>query len=135
MIFSADETTDIGYESGTPVSPDYTAGTSRFTGKIDWVQIDLGDDDHDHLIDPDEVRRVAMLTPVARAQRDAPRARVPLGGGSSSVIGCIGSQQGSNTAAVGPDRSGGGVTWCWKQGRALAARGRRAVRGVDRVDL
>ena len=34
MIFSADETTDIGYESGTTVSPDYTAHTSRFTGKI-----------------------------------------------------------------------------------------------------
>ena len=25
MVFSADETTDVGYESGTPVSPDYTA--------------------------------------------------------------------------------------------------------------
>ena len=34
MVFSADETTDIGYESGTTVSPDYTAHTSRFTGKI-----------------------------------------------------------------------------------------------------
>ena len=52
MIFSADETTDIGYESGTTVTPDYTAATSRFTGKINWVQIDLGDDDHDHFIDP-----------------------------------------------------------------------------------
>jgi arylsulfatase len=34
MIFSADETTDIGYESGTTVTPDYTAASSRFTGKI-----------------------------------------------------------------------------------------------------
>ena len=34
MIFSADETTDIGYESGTPVSPDYTPKDSKFTGKI-----------------------------------------------------------------------------------------------------
>ena len=42
FIFSADETTDIGYESGTTVSPDYTAHTSRFNGKINWVQIDLG---------------------------------------------------------------------------------------------
>ncbi len=60
MVFSADETTDIGYESGTTVSPDYTAGTSRFTGKIEWVQIDLGDDNHDHFIDPDERLRIAM---------------------------------------------------------------------------
>jgi arylsulfatase A-like enzyme len=60
MIFSADETTDIGYESGTTVSPDYTTKTSRFTGKIHWVQIDLGDDDHDHFIDPEERLRIAM---------------------------------------------------------------------------
>jgi arylsulfatase A-like enzyme len=60
MVFSADETTDIGYESGTTVSPDYDAHTSRFTGKLHWVQIDLGDDDHDHYIDPDERLRIAM---------------------------------------------------------------------------
>ena len=60
MIFSADETTDVGYESGTAVSPEYTPQTSRFTGTINWVQIDLGDDDHDHLIDPDERLRIAM---------------------------------------------------------------------------
>ena len=33
---------------------------SRFTGKINWVQIDLGADDHDHFIDPDERLRIAM---------------------------------------------------------------------------
>ncbi|MCW3492556.1 arylsulfatase [Microbacterium sp. SSM24] len=60
MIFSADETTDVGYESGTPVSADYTAQDSRFTGKISWVQIDTGEDGHDHLIDPDERLRIAM---------------------------------------------------------------------------
>jgi arylsulfatase len=60
MIFSADETTDIGYESGTTVSPDYTAQDSRFTGKINWVQLDVGTDDHDHFIDPEERLRIAM---------------------------------------------------------------------------
>jgi arylsulfatase len=60
MIFSADETTDIGYESGTAVTADYTSRESRFTGRINWVQIDLGDDDHDHFIDPEERLRVAM---------------------------------------------------------------------------
>jgi arylsulfatase len=60
MIFSADETTDIGYESGTAVTPDYTTHDSRFTGTIKWVQIDVGDDDHDHLIDPEEHLRIAM---------------------------------------------------------------------------
>ncbi len=60
MIFSADETTDIGYESGTPVSPDYTTQSSKFNGKLHWVQIDLGEDDHDHFIDPEERLRVAL---------------------------------------------------------------------------
>ncbi|WP_322938240.1 arylsulfatase [Nocardioides bizhenqiangii] len=60
MIFSADETTDIGYESGTTVTRDYTPVSSRFTGRINWVQIDIGDDDNDHFIDPDERFRIAM---------------------------------------------------------------------------
>jgi len=62
FIFSADETTDIGYESGTTVSPDYTAHSSKFNGKINWVQIDLGKDaaDADHYISHEERIRVAM---------------------------------------------------------------------------
>jgi arylsulfatase A-like enzyme len=62
FVFSADETTDIGRETGTTVSHDYTAHTSRFNGKIDWVRIDLGEDakDADHYVDPDERFRVAM---------------------------------------------------------------------------
>jgi Sulfatase len=58
FIFSADETTDVGYDAGTPVAPG--APTGRFTGKIDWVQLDLGDDNHDHLVDPNHAMRVAM---------------------------------------------------------------------------
>jgi arylsulfatase len=58
LIFSADETTDIGDDYGTPVSRDYPTST-RFNGRIDVVQIDIGDDDHSHLIDPAEVVRVA----------------------------------------------------------------------------
>ena len=60
MIFSADETLDIGCEYGTPVSTDYTTAESKFTGKGHWVQLDAGVDDHDHFIDPEERWRVAM---------------------------------------------------------------------------
>jgi arylsulfatase len=60
MVFSADETTDVGRESGTAVSSDYTSVTSRFNGKIEWVQIDLGDDDHDHHIDDEERLHIAL---------------------------------------------------------------------------
>jgi hypothetical protein len=59
MIFSADETTDIGDDYGMPVTADYGT-TSKFNGKINLVQIDLGDDNHDHLIDPADVIRIAM---------------------------------------------------------------------------
>jgi hypothetical protein len=62
FIFSADETTDVGYESGTTVSPDYTVHNSKFNGKINWVQIDLGKDavDADHFIDEEERIRVIL---------------------------------------------------------------------------
>ena len=60
MIFSADETTDIGEDYGMPVTSDYAGNTSKFNGKIDLVQIDLGDDNHDHLIDREEVVRIAF---------------------------------------------------------------------------
>ncbi len=60
MIFSADETTDVGYESGTAVGSEVTPQTSQFNGKIEWVQIDLGDDTSDHLIDPDERLQIVM---------------------------------------------------------------------------
>ena len=58
MIFSADETTDVGDDYGMPVSVGYL-GETRFNGRIDVVQIEVGDDDHSHLIDPQEVVRVA----------------------------------------------------------------------------
>ena len=62
MAFSADETTDIGSDSATPVSDDVTAGETEFSGRVKWVEIDLGDDaaDADHLITPEERLRVAM---------------------------------------------------------------------------
>ena len=62
MVFSADETTDVGHEAGTPVLSNYTAADSKFTGKIEWVQIDIGDDDHDHFIDAEERYRIAIAT-------------------------------------------------------------------------
>ena len=59
LVFSADETTDISQDSGTPVTRDYV-GADRCNATIDVVQIDVGDDDHDHMIDPQELVRIAM---------------------------------------------------------------------------
>ena len=60
MIYSGDETCDVGYDSGTPVSDDYTSADAAFNGKVKWVQLDAALDDHDHLISPEERFRVAM---------------------------------------------------------------------------
>jgi len=62
MVFSADETTDVGSDTATPVSDDYGTKDSAFTGTVQWVQIDVdaAADDTDHLIAPDERLRVAM---------------------------------------------------------------------------
>ena len=62
MLFSADETTDLGSDSATPVSDDHGPTETEFTGRVKWVEIDLGDDaeDADHLITPEERLKIAM---------------------------------------------------------------------------
>jgi arylsulfatase len=61
MIFSADDTCDVGREEGALVAEDYPI-PNTFTGEVNWVEIDVGKaaDDPDHQIDPDERIRVAM---------------------------------------------------------------------------
>jgi Sulfatase len=62
MVFSGDETTDVGTDTATPVTDDLTPEQVHFTGRVKWVQIDLDDDagDADHLISPEERYRIAM---------------------------------------------------------------------------
>ncbi len=62
MAFSADETCDVGSDTASPVSDDYTPESSHFSGTIDWVQIDLDEaaEDLDHLISAEERLRIAM---------------------------------------------------------------------------
>jgi arylsulfatase len=62
LIFSGDETTDVGSDGGTPVSDDYRVMDNEFTGRVDWVQIDIDDaaENSDHLITAEQRWRVAM---------------------------------------------------------------------------
>jgi arylsulfatase len=62
MVFSADETTDVGSDGATPVADDYGPGGDAFTGKINWVEIDIDEaaEDSNHLISAEERLRVAM---------------------------------------------------------------------------
>ena len=60
MAFSADEACDVGSDTGSPASPDYGPTGNRFTGTIDWVKLDIGEDTHDHLIEPQDKLNIAM---------------------------------------------------------------------------
>ncbi|MBW0014877.1 arylsulfatase [Mycobacterium sp.] len=60
MAFSADEACDVGADTGSPASPDYGASGNKFTGEIEWVQIDIGGDGHDHLIKAADRVKIAM---------------------------------------------------------------------------
>jgi arylsulfatase len=62
MMFSGDETTDVGSDTASPVSDDYTGASSEFTGTVNWVQLDIDQaaEDLDHLITPEERLRIAM---------------------------------------------------------------------------
>jgi arylsulfatase A-like enzyme len=60
LIFSGDETTDVGSDAGTPVSDQYPARGNEFTGMVRWVQIDVGDEPADHLVHAEDRLRVIM---------------------------------------------------------------------------
>ena len=56
-IFSADETCDIGFESGSPVSEDYDV--IKFNGEVNWVEINVSDGEVTP-ISPEQRLRIAM---------------------------------------------------------------------------
>jgi arylsulfatase len=62
MIFSVDETVDVGRDLGTAVSDRYTSDGNLFTGKIEWIEIDIdaAAANEDHLISPEERLHLAM---------------------------------------------------------------------------
>jgi arylsulfatase A-like enzyme len=60
LVFSYDETTDVGGDTGSRVSDEYADGSNRFPGIVNWVQIEVGKGDADHLVSPEERWRVAM---------------------------------------------------------------------------
>ena len=62
-IFSADDGTDVGEDSGAPVSPDYGSEGNAFNGEIKGVQLSIADDPNnadDHMVNPEDAIRAAM---------------------------------------------------------------------------
>jgi arylsulfatase A-like enzyme len=62
ILFSADETCDVGRETGSPVTADYGGQGNRFSGDVNWVEIDLDKAaaEADHIIKPEERLALAM---------------------------------------------------------------------------
>jgi hypothetical protein len=53
---------DIGFEAGSPAIYHYGTRGTKFSGEVNWVEIDVDKDaeDFDHLITPEERLHVAM---------------------------------------------------------------------------
>ncbi len=60
MAFSCDEACDVGSDTGSPTSTDYGPHDNKFSGTIDWVQLDIGEDSQDHLITSEDLLNIAM---------------------------------------------------------------------------
>jgi arylsulfatase A-like enzyme len=62
MVFSADETCDVGFQAGSPSTLDYGPRGNEFSGDVNWVEIDLGKDsvNLDHLLSPEQRLHLAM---------------------------------------------------------------------------
>jgi hypothetical protein len=59
MPLSCDETTALGLELAHRLGGLPPAG-QRFTDMVIWARIDVDDDSHEHLIDPEHVLNFAM---------------------------------------------------------------------------
>lgn len=60
LVYSGDETTEVGSDLGTPVSDEYPARGNEFTGSIRWVQLDVDGNSKDHLVNAEDRLRVIM---------------------------------------------------------------------------
>jgi arylsulfatase A-like enzyme len=62
MIFSADDGCDVGVDTASPVSPDYSSRGNEFNGTVKGVLLAIAEDAEsvDHLVDPAEAVRIAM---------------------------------------------------------------------------
>jgi arylsulfatase len=62
LFFSMDETLEVGCDVGEPVSEDYGPRGNEFSGRIEWVQIDIdaAAKDVDHMLGAEERFKVAL---------------------------------------------------------------------------
>ena len=59
-IFSADDGTDVGEDSGAAISPDYGPVGNHFNGEVKGVQLSIADDPNNQTVKPEDAIRAAM---------------------------------------------------------------------------
>jgi hypothetical protein len=61
MLFSADETSDVGIKRGSPITPDVPTENNAFTGTVQLVVLETdAKEEVEHLISREELLRILM---------------------------------------------------------------------------
>ena len=61
MVFSADETSDVGMKRGSPITPDVPTENNAFTGTVQVIVIDADTKENvDHLISREDLVNMLM---------------------------------------------------------------------------
>ncbi len=60
MVYSADETSDVGLKRGSPMTPDIAPASNNFTGTVDVVVIETTGESVDHLLSEEDVLHIIM---------------------------------------------------------------------------
>ena len=60
MVFSADETSDVGVKRGSPMTPDMPPEHSAFNGAVQAVVIETSGESADHLLNREQVLNMIM---------------------------------------------------------------------------
>jgi hypothetical protein len=60
MVFSGDETSDVGVKRGSPMTPEMTPGKTAFNGTVKVVVIETAGETTDHLLDREQVLNMIM---------------------------------------------------------------------------
>ena len=60
MVFSADETSDVGVKRGSPMTPEMPPEQSAFTGAVQAVVIETSGESADHLLNREQVLNMIM---------------------------------------------------------------------------
>jgi arylsulfatase len=60
MLFSLDETSDVGLKHGSPMTADMPPGKTAFNGTVDVVVIEAPGESTDHLLNREQVLHMLM---------------------------------------------------------------------------